>query len=69
MVILGCVGAIVVLAMNTLAVWGLAHGAERLDQGLIAFGVAVGLVWIAIYSVASYKFFREHRARPNQFSR
>lgn len=45
----GRLGVYAVLTMNVYAVWCFAHGVRVPDQTLHYIGIAVGLVWTAVY--------------------
>jgi hypothetical protein len=62
MVILGALGATVLVGMNVFAVFELITSPERADGGLIKLGIAVGIVFVAYYAHASRRFFISRRS-------
>jgi Bacterial PH domain len=60
MISLGLIGAVALIAMNIFGLYQLTLEPARADSGLIKFGIAIGLLFIAYYAHASYRFFRLH---------
>jgi hypothetical protein len=63
MVSLGLIGAVALIAMNIFSLYQLTLEPAHLDSGLVKFGIAIGLLFIAYYAHASYRFFRLHTDR------
>jgi len=61
MVLFGCIGAVVLVAMNIFGVQQLTVEPDRADGGLIKLGIAVGILFVGYYVYASYRFFRLRR--------
>lgn len=66
-VVVGAVGALIVLGMDVFTAWRLMSGPAYADRGLVSVGVPVGVLAVALYGWYTVRFFRRTiDAAPDQ---